>query len=46
VRAVLDRYRGIGAAVFRTDLEGQIELATDGAMVDVRTFTGRRWLSR
>jgi competence protein ComEC len=46
VKSVLERYRAIGAAVFRTDLEGQLEVATDGARVEVSTFTGRTWLSR
>jgi competence protein ComEC len=38
---VLDRYESAGAQVFRTDLEGQIEIATDGSGVEVTTFSGR-----
>jgi competence protein ComEC len=39
---VLDRYRAVNAEIFRTDLEGQIELSTDGSRLQVQTFTGRR----
>ncbi len=39
---VLERYRAVNAAVFRTDLEGQIEVTTDGSRLQVETFTGRR----
>ncbi len=38
---VLERYRSVNAEVFRTDLEGQIELTTDGNRLDITTFTGR-----
>jgi competence protein ComEC len=38
---VLDRYRAIGAAIFRTDQDGAVTVDTDGKTVDVRTFTGR-----
>ena len=38
---VLDRYRNVNADVFRTDQDGQIEVVTDGASVQVSTFTGR-----
>jgi competence protein ComEC len=38
---VLGRLHDVGAEVFRTDLDGQIELVTDGRRVEVRTFTGR-----
>jgi competence protein ComEC len=40
--AVLDRYRALGAAVFRTDLDGAVSLRTDGRAVEVATYTGRR----
>jgi competence protein ComEC len=40
---VLDRYRSVGAEIFRTDQDGAVMLETDGASIDVRTFTGRRW---
>jgi len=39
---VLQRYRDIGAAIFRTDRDGAITLDTDGHSIDVNTFTGRR----
>ncbi|MDP2319721.1 MAG: DNA internalization-related competence protein ComEC/Rec2 [Acidobacteriota bacterium] len=39
---VLERYRSIGARIFRTDQEGQIEVSTDGQDLVVRTFSGRR----
>lgn len=38
---VLQRYRDIGAAIFRTDQDGAITLDTDGDSIDVHTFTGR-----
>jgi competence protein ComEC len=43
VPAVLERLRAVGAAVFRTDQEGEIEVVTDGSSIDVRGFTGRRF---
>jgi competence protein ComEC len=43
---VLERYRQSGAAVFRTDQDGQIEVVTDGHTVEIETFTGRRWRLR
>ena len=39
----LARYDGVGAAVFRTDRDGAVELDTDGASLHVRTFTGREF---
>ena len=39
--AVLQRYRDIGAAIFRTDQDGAVMLDTDGYSIDVYTFTGR-----
>ncbi len=38
---VLDRYRGVGAEVFRTDRDGAVMVDTDGYTLDVHTFTGR-----
>ncbi len=38
---VLQRYRDIGAAIFRTDEDGAITLHTDGHSIDVHTFPGR-----
>jgi competence protein ComEC len=35
---VLERYRAAGAAVYRTDRDGQIELATDGRTLDITTY--------
>jgi competence protein ComEC len=40
------RYAERGVEVFRTDLDGQITLRTDGTAVDVTTFGGRRWHGR
>jgi competence protein ComEC len=40
---VLGRLHDIGAEVFRTDQDGQIEVVTDGQSVDVRTFHGRTY---
>ena len=41
--AVLERLRAARAAVFRTDVDGQIDVASDGRQVVVRTHTGRVW---
>jgi competence protein ComEC len=38
---VLGRLESIGAAVFRTDLDGQVTFETDGTRVDVTTYVGR-----
>jgi competence protein ComEC len=43
VPVVLDRYAQVGAEVFRTDRDGQIELVTDGHNIEVTTYTGLRW---
>jgi competence protein ComEC len=43
---VIDRYRRVGADVFRTDQDGAVSLQTDGYLVDVQTFTGRRTFMR
>jgi competence protein ComEC len=43
---ILDRYRAIGAEIFRTDQDGAVTVDTDGGSLDVRTFTGRRWTLR
>jgi len=40
--AVLGRYRAIGAQILRTDVDGAVTVRTDGRVVDVATFTGRR----
>ena len=39
---VLARYAEARSAVFRTDLDGQIELITNGLSLQVTTFKGRR----
>jgi competence protein ComEC len=41
--AVVQRYRDIGAAIFRTDQDGAVMLETDGYSIDVHTFTGRQF---
>ena len=46
VPEILDRYRAIGAEIFRTDQDGAVLMATDGQSIDVRTFTGRRFTVR
>jgi len=38
---VLQRLEAIGATILRTDLDGQIELETDGRLVRRRTFARR-----
>jgi len=43
VPEVLDRYRALGAEVFRTDQDGAVTVDTDGSSISVRTFTGRRY---
>jgi competence protein ComEC len=43
---VLARYGEVGAQVFRTDRDGQVELVTDGETLEVQTFTGLRWRSK
>jgi competence protein ComEC len=44
--AVLNRYREVGARILRTDIDGAISLRTDGQVVEVTTFTGRRLMLR
>lgn len=39
---VLQRFRDEGAEIFRTDQEGAVSLATDGEVMQMETFTGRR----
>jgi competence protein ComEC len=39
--AVLARLRTAGASIFRTDLDGQITMGSDGRQVWLRTFRGR-----
>jgi competence protein ComEC len=43
VPEVLDRYRSVGAEVFRTDRDGAVTVDSDGSSIDVHTFTGRRF---
>lgn len=42
VPAVLERYRNIGAAIYRTDQDGAVTVETDGSTVRVAAFTGRK----
>ena len=45
--AILARYRGAGAEIFRTDEDGAVVVDTDGGTATVRTHSGRvRVLSR
>jgi competence protein ComEC len=39
---VLARYTAAGARVLRTDLAGQIDLVTDGEIIDVQTFVNTK----
>ena len=40
--SVLERYRSIGAAIYRTDQDGAVSIETDGTVVRVKTFTNRK----
>ena len=40
---VLERFKAVGTEVFRTDLDGQVTVSTDGRSLRVETFTGRSW---
>ena len=42
VASVLERYRNIGAAIYRTDEDGAVSVETDGTKVTITAFTGRR----
>ena len=42
VASVLERYRNIGAAIYRTDQDGAVSVETDGTTVRVTTFNGRK----
>jgi len=44
--AVLERYREIGAEVFRTDLDGAVSISTNGQHLQVAGYTGRRFSLR
>jgi competence protein ComEC len=39
---VLERYRAVGADIFRTDEEGEVIVDTDGEQLAIGTWTGRR----
>jgi competence protein ComEC len=39
---VLERYHARGTRIFRTDLDGQISVSTDGREIQVSTYTARR----
>ena len=39
---VVERYRTLGAEIFRTDRDGAVFVDTDGQSIDVKTFTGRQ----
>jgi competence protein ComEC len=40
VPEVLERYRAVGVAIFRTDRDGAVTVDTDGMSINVRTFAG------
>src|SRR4029453_17039118 len=40
--AVLSRYESLGTKLYRTDLDGEIELHWDGSGLQVESFTGRK----
>ena len=40
---VIARYERIGTVVFRTDRDGAAVLETDGAVLDIKTMSGRAW---
>jgi competence protein ComEC len=42
VPSVLERYRNIGAAIYRTDQDGAVSVETDGTTARVTTFRGRK----
>jgi competence protein ComEC len=42
VPSVLERYHHLGTQILRTDLDGQIEVITDGQSVQTSTYTSRR----
>ncbi len=44
--AVIERYKSLGAEVFRTDRDGAVTLDTDGRTVRVKGYTGRIWTSQ
>jgi competence protein ComEC len=46
VPEVLERYRAIGAEIFRTDQDGAVTMTTDGTTINVRTFNGRTFSVR
>jgi competence protein ComEC len=39
---VVERYRAMGAEIFRTDRDGAVTIETDGISMDVLTYNGRR----
>ena len=39
-KEILERYKDIGAKVFRTDINGAIEISSDGRRISVRTASG------
>ena len=46
VPEVLERYRSVGAEVFRTDQDGAVSVDSDGYSVSVTAFNGRAFFTR
>jgi competence protein ComEC len=46
VPEVLERYRAVGAEMFRTDRDGAVMVDSDGYSIDVHTFADRGWSPR
>jgi competence protein ComEC len=42
VPEVLDRYKAVGAEIFRTDRDGAVTVDSDGYSINVHTFMGKR----
>jgi competence protein ComEC len=43
VPEVLERYRAVGAEIFRTDRDGAVTVQSDGSSMSIRSFKGRQF---